>query len=709
MLLSDVRCYVLCVLGVAILSLSACFQAAAPMQIADDQQPLERVLQEDASLTVQAPGVLAAYQLPRDQAFQVRLLSNVFNGELDLQADGSYTYTPSANFFGTDSFLFQILNGDAVVHTGTVVLDVTNVQDSPIGGADAYSTVEDKPLRIKAPGILANDSDPDGEAITFEILDEPKHGRFEIQEDGGFTFQPDANWHGETQFRYKIHSGGESSDAIDVSINVASVNDRPRLRLGTLQVEEGAEIVITEDHIHASDADNEDGALRIEIAKLQHGVFELKSQPGKRLKAFSQSHITKGNVIFKHNNSNQAPAFIVELSDGKLKVEQRMSIQFKAIDDKPNWKRVGFPISEGERLVLTNKHILALDEETTRTKLRFSVVEAKALQVLNQNNKPVKLFTMQDLESGYISVQHDGSENKPILKLGLKDAKHTVEQAMRIAYKPINDAPEWKHSAWEQSQGERLTLGTKHMLVHDPDHKPMQLKMKVLSAKHLQFAHIDAPETHIHTWSYQALLENKIVAIHDGSKSAPSCVIEISDGKQTSQQSPSISFKRLYHAPQLQAEAEIAHEGAAPIHCALASLLKLQIADADGDQLQRLELRLLDAHDQERLSLAATSADDVQVRWEQGLLSMQGTASIKRYLELLQGLHYHCEALLPGQHQRRLQIQASDAENQRSEMLHITLRLRVPAPDPAAVQKADETMHAQGEIAPSNQPAPHVE
>ena len=307
-----------------------CFQEAAPLDFKSQMQPLQVEMQEDAAVEVTAPGILSTYQLPIGESYQVRLLSDVFNGQLDLQTNGAYKYTPHPNFYGTDSFLFQVLNKSEVIHTGTVVLQVANVQDPPSGQPDVFSSVEDKPIRVKAPGILANDSDPDGEAIAFELLDKPKHGTFEIQEDGAFTFQPDAHWHGETSFRYKISSGGQTSDAIDVKFTVASVNDRPRLRLGTMQVEEGASVVITKDHIHASDVDNEDGKLKISITKLQHGHFELKGSPGKRLKSFSQSHIEKGNVIFKHNRSNRAPAFIVELSDGKLKVEQRMSIQFTA-------------------------------------------------------------------------------------------------------------------------------------------------------------------------------------------------------------------------------------------------------------------------------------------------------------------------------------------------------------------------------------------
>ena len=352
-------------------------------------------------------------------------------------------------------------------------------------------------------------------------------------------------------------------------------------------------------------------------------------------------------------------------------------------------------------MVLTNKHILALDEETTRTALRFEVVEMQGLQMLNQKNKPIKSFVMKDMEAGYISLKHDGSETRPVLKLRLRDAKHGVEQGVRISYKPINDAPQWQTSAWEMSQGQSLILDKKYITINDPDNKPVQLKMKVLEAKNLSFAHVDAPDTSIHTWSYQALLDKKIIAKHNDAVDAPSCVIEISDGKQASQQSPQISFKRIYKAPKLSLEPELHYEGQVPLQIDIGALMKLAVTDADGQALKRLDFRLLDGHDHERLVVTVAEDDVVSQKWEQSSLAIWGRAPIAHYVATTTSLQFHCEALVPGQHQRRIEVQAIDMDEQRSELMTVILHLRIPANDPVAAEAVKEELDGLSDPGPN--------
>src|SRR6185369_10874884 len=98
------------------------------------------------------------------------------HGAVTLNADGSYTYTPTADYHGADSFTYQASDGTASSNTATVSLTVTSVNDVPVAVADGYSATEDTPLVVSAPGVLGNDTDADGDSKTASQVSGPSHG-----------------------------------------------------------------------------------------------------------------------------------------------------------------------------------------------------------------------------------------------------------------------------------------------------------------------------------------------------------------------------------------------------------------------------------------------------------------------------------------------------------------------------------------------------
>ena len=119
--------------------------------------------------------------------------------------------------------------------TCTVTLDqarsVTATFDllphAPVAGEDNYATDEDTPLRVDAPGVLGNDTDRNGDALTAALVSGPQHGQLTLESDGSFTYTPDPDFNGSDSFRYRARDGGLESDATTVTIAVAAVNDEP--------------------------------------------------------------------------------------------------------------------------------------------------------------------------------------------------------------------------------------------------------------------------------------------------------------------------------------------------------------------------------------------------------------------------------------------------------------------------------------------------
>ena len=119
--------------------------------------------------------------------------------------------------------------------TCTVTLDqarsVTATFDllphAPVAGEDDYATDEDTPLRVDAPGVLGNDTDRNGDALTAALVSGPQHGQVTLESDGSFTYKPDPDFNGSDSFRYRARDGGLESGATTVTIAVAAVYDEP--------------------------------------------------------------------------------------------------------------------------------------------------------------------------------------------------------------------------------------------------------------------------------------------------------------------------------------------------------------------------------------------------------------------------------------------------------------------------------------------------
>ena len=101
------------------------------------------------------------------------------------------------------------------------------VSNPPVANPDPYSTDEDVPLTVGAPGVLANDKDAEGDALGAAVVSSPANGTVTLSADGSFVYAPNANWHGTDSFTYKANDGRADSNVTSVTIEVRPVNDPP--------------------------------------------------------------------------------------------------------------------------------------------------------------------------------------------------------------------------------------------------------------------------------------------------------------------------------------------------------------------------------------------------------------------------------------------------------------------------------------------------
>ncbi len=187
-------------------------------------------IDQNTQLIVTAEDGLLANDSDADgDVLEATLLQAPANGRVEVGPDGSFTYTPNAEFFGEDSFTYQASDG-LIESKATVVITVksTNTNVAPVGQDDHFATDEDTALVVAAEhGLLANDSDADGDALVATLVDGPAHGVVQLAEDGSFSYTPASNFYGEDSFTYQVSDGTLTSGVAKVTLEVRAVEDAP--------------------------------------------------------------------------------------------------------------------------------------------------------------------------------------------------------------------------------------------------------------------------------------------------------------------------------------------------------------------------------------------------------------------------------------------------------------------------------------------------
>jgi hypothetical protein len=161
-----------------------------------------------------AQGVLANDQDLNSLTLTASLLQGPAHGNVTLNANGSFTYTPNAGYSGPDVFTYQAADvqssNSARVNLGnSAPLAVSDYYPMPPNGAITVGTLQ---------GVLANDSDPEGDAITAILTTAPTHGQLTLHADGSFAYARFTNYSGDDSFYYAANDGFASSTPVLVRL-----------------------------------------------------------------------------------------------------------------------------------------------------------------------------------------------------------------------------------------------------------------------------------------------------------------------------------------------------------------------------------------------------------------------------------------------------------------------------------------------------------
>ncbi|GGY69423.1 hypothetical protein GCM10011613_12200 [Cellvibrio zantedeschiae] len=150
--------------------------------------------------------------------------TNAANGTVTLNAaTGGFTYTPNANYNGSDSFVVTVNDGNGGTTTSTITIGVTPVNDAPVSNNQNLTTDEDTPLNG---AVVA--TDVDGDALSYSVTTNAANGTVTINAaTGAFVYTPSANYNGADSFVVTIADGQGGVTTSTINIGVNPVNDAP--------------------------------------------------------------------------------------------------------------------------------------------------------------------------------------------------------------------------------------------------------------------------------------------------------------------------------------------------------------------------------------------------------------------------------------------------------------------------------------------------
>jgi VCBS repeat-containing protein len=156
---------------------------------------------------------------------------------------GSFSYTPNSDFDGSDSFTYHANDGLTDSNVATVSITINPVNDPPVANAKGHyaatvgvavqfdgsssSDVDGTMLSVPAPGVLGNDSDPDGDGLVAKLVSDVSSGTLTLNGHGSFIYTPEADFNGSDSFTYTAYDGTENSNVARVTITVTAANDSP--------------------------------------------------------------------------------------------------------------------------------------------------------------------------------------------------------------------------------------------------------------------------------------------------------------------------------------------------------------------------------------------------------------------------------------------------------------------------------------------------
>ena len=328
------------------------------------------------------------------------------HGTVTINPDGTYTYTPTTNFTGADTFSFIVTDG-AVTVERSITVTVNPVNDAPIASGGSLTTSEDVPFT----GTLPVATDIDGDALVYGLGTlVPAHGTVSIDLDGTYAYLPAANYVGSDSFSFTVSDGSVSIERT-ITVTVTSVNDAPVVSAGTMSVAENQSV-----------SGNLPAAADVDGDALVYG-------PGANTPAHGTVTVNPdGTYTYTPTASfTGTDTFSFTVTDGAVTIERSITVTVTSVNDAPVGS--GGAITTAEDTGFNGTLPVATD------------LDGDALVYGAGTITPARGTVTINADGTYTYTPNPDFNGSDTFSFTVTDGALTIERSITVTITPVNDIP----------------------------------------------------------------------------------------------------------------------------------------------------------------------------------------------------------------------------------------------------------------------------
>ena len=224
--------------------------------------------EEDTDVTVE---VLNNDENLGDGGLSITLVDSPSNGDANVNiGDNTITYDPSQDWYGSDSFSYELADNNGDLDTAIVTVNVTSVDDQPVANSDYLTLDEDTEDTVD---VISNDTGLGDGGINVNLEVSPNHGNSQVTSDNRIVYDPADDFNGTDTLTYRLCDGDNDCDTSRLYITVDPINDVPVANDDFMTLNED-----TEDTVNVLDNDTDlgDGGISVTIDDAaNHGVVQV--------------------------------------------------------------------------------------------------------------------------------------------------------------------------------------------------------------------------------------------------------------------------------------------------------------------------------------------------------------------------------------------------------------------------------------------------
>ncbi|VEE14849.1 retention module-containing protein [Ectopseudomonas mendocina] len=291
------------------------------------------------------------------------------NGTLVLNANGTWTYTPSQDYNGTDSFEVTASDGRGASTPLTVNLTITPVNDAPVATGTYDATIDDSAAADTFADIKGQltATDVDDTVLTWSGSATGAYGELTVNPDGSYTYVVDAKavnglQEGEQasdSFVVTVRDPSGASDTRVITINFNGANDTPIATASSAAVTEDQSVNGT---LQASDADK-GAVLSYSLTGNAPAGFVLNAQTG-------EWSLDAGNAAYQYLAEGQKLTLTVpfEVSDQLgAKTSSTLTITVTGVNDAAVLGSANVQLTETDAPLSTGGTLAISDVDSPNT------------------------------------------------------------------------------------------------------------------------------------------------------------------------------------------------------------------------------------------------------------------------------------------------------------------------------------------------------